>query len=134
MPPTPTPTTPDSTSPETPAEGLPETPAEGLPPVAEEAPRPPAWRTVALVKKSRTVSFSSGAVKLLGGELVTEPDRVASLRGDDAFQFIEVESRDHLAWLQEGLVRRQTQIREAAAELGLVVFRDGEVTPPRARG
>lgn len=100
-----------------------------------ESPReePAPWRTVALALRARTVHVGSAAVRVLGGELVTEPDRVAALRGDDAFQLIPVHSARELELMRLRLAQVHEDIRRRAAEVGLVVYRDGEVEPPKAR-
>lgn len=104
-----------------------------------ETPPPPAapaevrkvWRTVALVLRSRSVYLDGGLCRLLGGEWVTHPQHVERVKSDPAFRLIEVESPAELEQLQAVHAASLAELRAAATELGYVVFRDGEVDPPK---
>lgn len=101
---------------------------------AEPPPEPrKAWRTVAFVMKARSVYLDGGLVQLLGGEFVTHPQHVERVKSDPAFRLVEVGSAAELAELQADYAAEVARVRAAAAELGLVVFRDGEVDPPKKR-
>lgn len=124
-----------------PAPGAPErplapadAPARADDPAAADDPPKGPWRRVALCQKAVQVYFGGALVRVLGGELITEVDRVAVLVGDPAFRLFEVESAADIDAIRHGYAREVEELRAAAAALGLVVYRDGEVEPPRRRG
>jgi hypothetical protein len=91
----------------------------------------PVWRTIAFAKQARQVYFGGVLVPVLGGEFIEHPPHVEALRGDGAFEFIEVSSPEELAALKERHAHAVEEVRKFARELGLVVYRDGE--SPRSR-
>lgn len=99
----------------------------GLPPASAEP-----QRTVAFVVKSLVVAFHDTSTRLLGGELVTEPRRVEALRGNDGVEFLEV-PESAVEELRQTHAQAVENLREHAAKLGFVVFRDGEIDPVKAR-
>lgn len=102
-------------------------------PATPEPARKP-WRTVAFARKSTKVYTRGGLLRVLGGEILDDPALVATLAGDDTFMLIDVEGPEHLVYLRERHEQEVARLREHAAELGLVVYRDGEAEPPRRRG
>ncbi|MFO0610791.1 MAG: hypothetical protein U0324_46950 [Polyangiales bacterium] len=116
---------------------MPTTDATDDPPAApppDAAPARKVWRRAAFARRASKVYTRGGLLQVLGGEILDDPALVPTLAGDDNFMIIEVESPEHLVYLREGYARDVARLREAAADLGLVVFRDGEVEPPRRRG
>lgn len=92
----------------------------------------PVWRRVAIARRSCSAYLDGDLVKLLGGEIVAEPGRVESLARDpEAFEIVEVASPEDLALLREERDQAVAELRDRARALGCVVYRDGEVPPPR---
>jgi hypothetical protein len=121
---------------------LPPPDAGGVPSPAPEPSAPPAppapparkvWRTVAVAMKARTLYLGGQRTDVLGGEFITHPEHVADVRRDPGFRLVEVESPAHLEELRQAYAFEVDRVRRRAAELGLVVYRDGEVTPPRRK-
>lgn len=109
--------------------------ADAAPPPAP-APAPP-WRTVALCHTACNVHFGGQLIRLLGGEWVTEPDRVATIRGCEQFQFFDVTSPEQLASIMTETTTLIEQATKQLADLGYVVVRHGTplgvvVAPHRA--
>jgi len=126
-PPSPRPLALRESEPDRPAE--PFTP-EGPPPLPSE-PRP-VWRSVAFCVKACAVYFGTDLVHLLGGTIIPEPDRVLACRRDpEHFEIFELESPQALDDLRAHYERMVSGVREHATRLGLVVYRDGEVLPPK---
>jgi hypothetical protein len=94
-----------------------------------------AWRTVAFARRCTKVYNPRGGLQtVLGGEILDDPVLVATLKGDAAFEFHDVTFRDELDELRTRYEQAVEALRKDAATLGLVVYRDGEVEPPRRRG
>lgn len=92
---------------------------------------PPPKRAVAFCKQSRAVVLDGQHIRVLGGEFITHPPHVEAVRSDDGFRILEVDDEE-LAELMDAHAREVEHLRERAAELGFVVYRDGE-QPPRPR-
>lgn len=92
------------------------------------------WRRVAFARRSAKVFTRGGLQHVLGGEILDDPSLVATLGGDEAFQFFELRHRDELEELRADYAGQVAELRERAAKLGLVVYRHGEIEPPRRRG
>lgn len=97
-----------------------------------EEKAPGGRRPVAFALRSRVVSFDGGTVRVLGGEWITHGPHVEHVRSDPAFRVLEVDEEE-LARAQAAYDRKVAALREEAAELGLVVFREGEVDPAKTR-
>jgi hypothetical protein len=99
--------------------------------LAETLPPRPVWRTIAIAKQARQVYFGGVLTPILGGELIEFPPHVAALRGDSAFEFIDVASPEALDGIRERHDRAIAALRDLARKLGFVVYRDGEI--PRSK-
>lgn len=113
--------------------------AEAPPPEPEIVPAapaepPPPWRVVAVCKKPVGVYFGGGFARLLGGEWVTEPDRLAVVAGDtEHFAFLPCQDAEHLARMQAQYAHDLAQLTEMAAEMGYTVHPAGAVCPKPKR-
>jgi hypothetical protein len=116
-------------APEQPATPPPEAPSA---PAAPPSP-PPRRRLVAFVKRACTIVLGGGMQRLLGGEWITDSEACARLRGGDGLEFLEL-STEELADRQREVDAEIQRHTRALADLGRVVYRDGEVTPPKRRG
>lgn len=85
----------------------------------------------------REIAFARRLVRLevpvLGGEFVVDGQRMKQVRGDPSFEVVTVVSPEHIAAIEAEYALLVADVRRVAAECGLVVYRDGEVTPPRVR-
>jgi len=102
-----------------------------VPDAPEPMPPRPIWRTIAIAKQARQVYFGGVLTQILGGELIEYPPHVAALRGDSAFEFIDVATPQELDGIRERHDRAIAALRDLARELGFVVYRDGEI--PRSK-
>lgn len=102
--------------------------------VAPTAAPPPPWRTVAFARRAVTLPLGGGTMRVLGGEWITEPADVATLRGmDDAFDFVAVDGPAHLAEVQARVEADVAHATSVLRDLGRVVLRDGAPLPKRPR-
>ena len=92
----------------------------------------PRRRQVALCLRSCVVSLEGGPIRLLGGEWITHEPHVVVVREAPGFRLFEV-TDEELPQFQQEHAEEVKRLREQAAQLGLALYRDGEVQPPKRR-
>jgi hypothetical protein len=130
---------PDATAPTPPLDAGPpatEPAPEDPPPGALEEPAPEApagpWRVVAVCAKSVTIHFPGGPTRVVGGDWITEPDRLAVLGGcEEFFTFLPCASPEHLAEMQARFARDLAELEGMAALMGYAVHPAGAECPKK---
>lgn len=93
---------------------------------------PDAGRDVAFCYRTCQVYLDGGLHRVLGGEVLEHHRHVDQVRNDTAhFRLIRLQAPDHLERIRKEWRDEFDEMKKRAAELGLVVYRDGEVAPPK---
>lgn len=106
-------------------------PAVAPPPATQPPARP---RRVAICTKTCAVALGAGVQRIYGGDWIIEPSHVAVIEHDvEHFRMLDFPSAAAMTTARASFDAHVADLRRRAADIGLVLFRDGEVDPPKRR-